>query len=225
MNRDLKNLISFGVAVLALLMFGLIIKFKEQVIHYGYIFLTVVFIVIYIIIIILVLAIIVYVFKRIKRYFQKENKNQSQKIIYRVEPKVPIRKTWPYRKKDYLFSVAELKFYKILRQIIHSEFTIFAKVRLADVVYIPKHYSNNKYNFYRIQAKHIDYLICRSNRVEPLVAIELDDSSHNTPDRQKRDKFLEDMLEDAKLPLIRIKVSSSYDIESIKKQLKNILIY
>ncbi|MCK5320886.1 DUF2726 domain-containing protein [Candidatus Parcubacteria bacterium] len=130
------------------------------------------------------------------------------------------RRKWPYRKKDYLFSVAELKFYKILKQIIYGELTIFAKVRLADVVYIPKYYSNNKYNFYRIQAKHIDYLICSNDRIKPLIAIELDDSSHNMPDRQKRDKFLEDMLEDAKLPLVRIKVSLSYDIENIKKQLK-----
>lgn len=127
----------------------------------------------------------------------------------------PERAKWPYRKKDYLFNGSELTFYRILKIAIHGKLDLFSKVRLADVVYITGSEKYNKYNWYRIQAKHLDFLLCAPDG-RPLLAIELDGSSHNAPDRIERDKFIDEMLEDAGLPLLRVNVAPDYDVENIK---------
>jgi hypothetical protein len=43
----------------------------------------------------------------------------------------------PYAKKKYFFSVAERSFYEVLRRLVPT-YTVFAKVRLADLIYATK---------------------------------------------------------------------------------------
>lgn len=57
----------------------------------------------------------------------------------------------------------------------------------------------------RIQSKHIDFLVCNGDSLYPVVAIELDDNSHDNKDRQIRDNFVNQTLESADIPLIRCK--------------------
>jgi hypothetical protein len=40
----------------------------------------------------------------------------------------------PYRKKDYLLTVAERSFYEVLCSVLDGQLLVFAKVRLADLV-------------------------------------------------------------------------------------------
>jgi len=47
-------------------------------------------------------------------------------------------KTLPYRKKDYLLSKAEKSFYEVLRATVATEWSIFAKVRLLDLLWLPR---------------------------------------------------------------------------------------
>ena len=46
---------------------------------------------------------------------------------------------------------------------------------------------------YRIQAKHVDFVICDEKLVAKYI-IELDDNSHNAPDRIQRDLFVDAVL-------------------------------
>ena len=39
----------------------------------------------------------------------------------------------------------------------------------------------------RIHAKHIDFVLCDPGNLQPILCIELDDPSHNRPDRIERD--------------------------------------
>ncbi len=76
MNRDLKKLISFGVIVLALFLFGLITKFKEQIIHYGRIFLIIVLSGICVLAVILIFIKSINIFQKIRHYFKKKKGNE-----------------------------------------------------------------------------------------------------------------------------------------------------
>ena len=70
---------------------------------------------------------------------------------------------------------------------------ICPKVRLADLVH-PHHNKPNYYSYFgRIQSKHVDFVIC-NQRMDVIGIIELDDNSHNRPDRQERDQLVDDIL-------------------------------
>jgi len=128
---------------------------------------------------------------------------------------------WPYLKKDYLLTEAEKKFYFILSEMLGNDYLIFSKVRMADLLYLPK-MSNSKYYHYqnKIQSKHVDFLICDKESIKPLLAIELDDSSHSELNRIARDMLVDKIFESAKLPILHIKVSGSYDKEKLLNQIK-----
>lgn len=52
--------------------------------------------------------------------------------------------TLPYRKKDYLLTAAERSFYEVLCSVVDGQLLVFAKVRLADLVYMPKGTANRQ---------------------------------------------------------------------------------
>lgn len=71
----------------------------------------------------------------------------------------------------------------------------------------------------RVWAKHLDFVICHGETLELLAAIELDDASHDRPERQERDAFLDELLDNVGLPLVRVKVTRRYDAASLRRDL------
>jgi very-short-patch-repair endonuclease/predicted RNA-binding Zn-ribbon protein involved in translation (DUF1610 family) len=124
--------------------------------------------------------------------------------------------TLPYKKKDYLFSNAEKSFYGVLKLILKDEdFSIFAKVRIGDLLYLPNNTPNRQMYWNKIQSKHVDFVICDNNHVKPILAIELDDSSHSYSYRVDRDLFVNKALHEAGLNIIRVKASNTYNVNEI----------
>ncbi len=116
----------------------------------------------------------------------------------------------PYRKKDYLLTVAERSFFEVLQSVVGEQLHIFAKVRLADVVWIPKGTQNWQSHFNRVQSKQLDFILCDRQNVAPLLVIELDDSSHERADRMERDAFIDSALGAASLPILHVTAKRSY---------------
>lgn len=113
-----------------------------------------------------------------------------------------------YKKRD-LLTKAEWKFYTALKEFIGEDFVITMKVRLADIIE-----SENKKDivaFRKIMAKHLDFVIVNKDSASVICCIELDDKSHQRPNRKVRDQFLECALASAEVPLVRVPVRSSYD--------------
>ena len=63
--------------------------------------------------------------------------------------------------------------------------------------------------------KSVDFVFCDKDYCRPLLAIELDDYSHNREDRKIRDAEVERILQQAQLPLLRF-TDGSDEIEVIK---------
>ena len=76
MNRDLKKIISFGIIVLALFVFGLITKFKEQIIYYNRIFLITILVGVGIVVIFWISVKGINIFQKIRYYFRKKKYNK-----------------------------------------------------------------------------------------------------------------------------------------------------
>lgn len=140
----------------------------------------------------------------------------------------PLPTDLPYLRKDWLFSQAERSFFGVLEQAvggIDGRLRIFAKVRLVDVLRIAKGTAKgggNSYraHFNRISNKHVDFVICSHDDIRPLLAIELDDSSHQREDRQERDGFLDAACKAAGLPLLRLPCKAGYNVSEIAAKVR-----
>jgi len=162
----------------------------------------------YIIIIIAIVVFVAYQFTtQDKPKFEARKKENN--VIY-----------MPYKKKYYFLSKAENNFYKVLKTALKdTEHYISIKAKLTDFIIVKKHPDRLKY-FNKIRAKHVDFLICNNDKYfNPILAIELDDKSHNDYKRIKRDNFVDDVYRSIDLPIIHIKASNSYNINDIKQKI------
>jgi very-short-patch-repair endonuclease len=123
----------------------------------------------------------------------------------------------PFLRRKYLLSAAERRFFDVLRRVVGGTL-VFPKVRLADLVAADDRHLLRKSNFDHIKSKHIDFVVCDA-ALSPVVAIELDDKSHQRPDRRARDRDVNRILEIAALPILRVPVRSTYDEQEIAGQI------
>ena len=58
--------------------------------------------------------------------------------------------------------------------------------------------------FNKIKAKHTDFVFCDPDTLEILAGLELDDPSHERPERMERDEFVDNAYAAAGIPLIHV---------------------
>jgi hypothetical protein len=131
------------------------------------------------------------------------------------------RPALPYRKTDHLLTPAERSFYEVLRRIIGDDLRLFVKVRLADLVWLPHDIENRQAHVNRVAAKHIDFVLCDPRTLAPVLAVELDDSSHAARHRQQRDALVNEVLRAVGLPLLRVPVKRSYDASEVADDIRS----
>jgi len=116
----------------------------------------------------------------------------------------------PYRTAGPLLTPAERSFYGVLCQAVETRYTVFAKVRLGDVLAVPHGTRKFWTHRNRIDRKHVDFLLCAPHDLTPLLAVELDDASHDRADRRDRDAFVDKALTAADLPILRVPAQRGY---------------
>ncbi len=127
----------------------------------------------------------------------------------------------PYRKK-LLLTKNEYWFYKSLKGIADKySYAVLAKIRLADLVEVSSEIDKNEYMKYfaKIRSKHIDFILCKKDNLYPELLIELNDNSHKTEDRAKRDELIEKICEKVGYKIIFVYGTQSLE-ENIKRALK-----
>lgn len=130
--------------------------------------------------------------------------------------------SFPYIAKESLLSKTELNFYIQLVQVLEGTgYTVLIKVGLQDIIHVPRSTENYIIWKNKINQKHIDFLLCDSN-FKPIRAIELDDKTHNLPNRIERDAFVDEVFKTVEIPIEHIVVSSKYNLEHLKNIDKNI---
>lgn len=124
-------------------------------------------------------------------------------------------RSYPFHAQETLLTQAELRFFKTLDQVIPSHHMIAPKVRLGDVIGCSDADWRRGHGP-RISAKHLDFVIIERSTSRILLAIELDDRSHDRPDRRDRDDFVNRALDAAGVPLLRVPVARSYTSSDLK---------
>lgn len=147
-------------------------------------------------------------------YIQIETYKQKTKEIRQKE----IKEKNEYKKKNYLLTQTELKFYKVLKEITDElNLVICPQVAMYEVIN-----TTNQSTFNKISRKSVDFTICRQN-LEIICCIELDDYTHNRTKRIKRDIFVNKIFADANQKLLRIQVRNIYNKQELKGKLINCL--
>lgn len=133
------------------------------------------------------------------------------------------KKPLPYRVRDDFLSRSELSFYKVLENLLGSRLVIQSKVRLADIFFIIRPNENHRSYFPRISEKHLDFLVCDAKTMQPVFGVELDDSSHNSAKRKKRDAFVDEVFATANLPLLHVPNKRQYNSRELAEQIRPLL--
>lgn len=128
-----------------------------------------------------------------------------------------------FEKRGPLVTGAELRFYKALQAAVGGSWSVFAMVRLADLVKVRRGIAGEQSWRNRSFGKHIDFVLCDNDSLEVCLAIELDDASHRRPERQQSDQFKAEALAAAGLPLLRIDVAEQYDKIALRKSIDQLL--
>ena len=130
--------------------------------------------------------------------------------------------TLPYRLSSEFFSPAEANFYQVLKQVVGNNLLIFPKVGLGEFIFVT---DQNNFQSYRnkIDRKHVDFLLCKPDTLQPVFAIELDDSSHRRATRSERDAFIDSVFAVANIPLVRVPVRASYNSQELNILFSNAL--
>lgn len=154
-----------------------------------------------------VVSLIVYlIIKKFKPKNNSKNKNQSSQIKYQSRQ---------------LMSEYEKYFYEILSKNFAQEYIIMPQVNLASIIEkikdFPKQYQNELY-------RNIDFSIFDINSMKPLLLIEINNKTHNQPDRIKRDLKVKEICNQANIKLItfytKYENKPNYIVSRIKKELE-----
>ena len=127
--------------------------------------------------------------------------------------------TLPYERNNELLTAAERLFYGVLVEAVANRHLICPKVRLADLLLIRKGTQRRQKYFNKIQAKHVDFVLADPQTLRPLLAIELDDASHQRRSRQERDTFVEMACDAAGLPILRVPAKAAYNAQDLARSI------
>ena len=112
---------------------------------------------------------------------------------------------YSYLAKSSVMTRTESEFFLKLDQAVKERYYVFPQVHLSALLDHRVKGQEWKYAFSHINGKSVDYVLCSRATLQPTYAIELDDYTHGTADRRKRDIEVERIFEEADLPLIRFK--------------------
>lgn len=151
-----------------------------------------------------------------------KSKNRGCLSILFPVPSAPKKEAkkeeFSYRLRDEFLSPAERSFYGVLQNMIGTRLVVLTKVNLNDIFYVSRP-NENPGDRSRIAQKHVDFLICTPAEMKPILGIELDDSSHQAPDRKSRDEFVNNVFKAAGLPLMHFAVQHAYTKSEIAEKI------
>lgn len=129
-----------------------------------------------------------------------------------------ISTVYRYNRKYVIMTEREQEFYKKLKLVCGDSILIFPQIHLSSLFFHNVKGQNFKLAFRFINRLSVDFVLVDSRNFKTLLAIELDDSTHNEKDRIKRDLIVNDIFKKAHFPLLRVD-SVKIDNEKLKEMI------
>jgi len=124
-----------------------------------------------------------------------------------------------YKREPALFSPAERSFLGVLDQVLGSEYRVFGKVRIADLIK-PGNGAGRQAALNRIIGKHVDFVVCDPGNLSVIGVVELDDKSHDQDNRRRRDALVDGAFGSAGIPIARFPARMGYNLAEIRDSIQ-----
>ena len=109
---------------------------------------------------------------------------------------------------------------KNLKEIVGEKYYIFPQMHLPTFLE-HKIVGQNWFGAFRhIDEKSVDFILCDKQTFSPMLAVELDEKSHEQSARQDRDREVERILDVAKMPLLRIRNDDLQDKRELLRKIE-----
>jgi very-short-patch-repair endonuclease len=154
--------------------------------------------------------------------FREENgKSRVSKVKKHITTKLreKYKYEYKYERKNCFLTPFEHEFFEVLMVAAGDSYYVFPQLHLSTIVEHRVVGQNWDSAFYNVNQKSVDFVLCDKKTLSPMLAIELDDSTHERPDRVERDVEVEHILIGVGLPLLRIKISSNYDSNKLAQKI------
>lgn len=114
-----------------------------------------------------------------------------------------------------VMSAVEYSFFVKLYEVAKLNYWVFTKVSLWEIAR-----NNEQAGWTKISQKHVDFVLCDPRDARVVLAIELDDSTHNRASAQKRDAQKDAVLASAGVPFLRVRTGNNdAAIEAVRNKL------
>ena len=132
-----------------------------------------------------------------------------------------VRRNYSYIPKRFIMNRNEYAFYKLLLMSVGYKQCVIPQVHLDELVKPRTSKQSRIFSFRHINQKSVDFVVCNTAGMHPVVAIELDGSSHSKDNTIARDAEVERILEQVRIPLLRFKNDEKVSIEELQKKIED----
>ena len=130
------------------------------------------------------------------------------------------KKKYRYTRKNFFLTRAEHECFDALMAVVGNDYLIFAQVHLPTLIDNKVVGQNWRAAFRHINGKSVDFVLCDKAYISPKLAIELDDKTHERPERQERDVEVERILQEAGVPLLRLQNKGRFDTAELTRMIR-----
>lgn len=134
-------------------------------------------------------------------------------------PKEKIKLSSKYERKGMLITRPEYDFLQVLRQISPDKYEVVPQVALVSVI-DKKTNAQYRNELFRV----CDYCFVDRDTFEPLLLVELNDSSHKRADRRERDEKVAAICRLAGLPLVTFRMDEDLSFGTVKKAVRRAIL-
>ncbi len=110
----------------------------------------------------------------------------------------------PYSKKTWLLTRSEREFFNVLERAVAGQYYIFPQLALDKIVMLDGKGSLKGGYRNKIDQKSADFVLFDKQNISPVLVIELDDYTHQRPERQERDGFVDRVLNHCNIPILHV---------------------
>ena len=130
----------------------------------------------------LAFSIVILIYRKLKKRYKRkqiENDEKDYNQCYQAKSILTVNEWHEHR--------------KLLEYATQKKLIVCPKVRLLDIIEPRSDQRDNTSLRYKVQSKHVDFVIC-DNNMNIKAILELDDSSHDRKERIERDQFVDQIL-------------------------------
>ena len=134
-------------------------------------------------------------------------------------PKEKVKLNSKYERKGALITRPEYDFLQVLRQVAPDRYEVVPQVALFSVI-DKKTNAQYRNELFRV----CDYCFVDRDTFEPLLLVELNDSSHKRSDRKDRDEKVAAICQSARLPLVTFWMGDDLSFNTVRKVVKKAIL-